>query len=93
MIEIFLETTPERMDQVRCGVRDGDPKTAEIGAHTLKSSAANLGAVHLRRVAEEAEDLASSNNLEALRARVPVLEATLGAAQEALRHLLDGMQP
>ncbi|MFC1661889.1 Hpt domain-containing protein [Gemmatimonadota bacterium] len=92
MIEIFLETTPARMAQIRAGIDTDDLKAVEIGAHTLKSSAGNVGAVHLQRAAEEAETLANDEDMEALLTRVPVLEETFGAAQEALKLLLDGME-
>jgi HPt (histidine-containing phosphotransfer) domain-containing protein len=91
MIEVFMQTTPERMDQVREGVEDGDLKKAEMGAHTLKSSAGNVGAVPLQKAAQLAETLAEEEKLEALRDHLVVLEERYGAATEALRSLLEGM--
>ena len=45
MIRLFLENAPTRLDQVRKGLSEGGLAEAERGVHSLKSSAANVGAV------------------------------------------------
>ena len=44
MVRLFLDNSGGRMDQIRGGVAAEDPDEAEKGAHSLKSSAANVGA-------------------------------------------------
>lgn len=86
MIKLFLENAPTRIDQVRRGVNGGGTmKEAERGAHSLKSSAANVGAVTLSRISAEIEDLASREDVAAIQAAVPRLEAayTLVSAELA----------
>lgn len=92
MVEIFLETTPERMIQIRDGLGTRNPREAELGAHSLKSSAGNVGAVHLQEAASRAEELAANDDLEGLQAHVPVLDAAFRTAERALKNLLDGME-
>ena len=57
MIRLFLENAPERLEQVRKGIADGSLKDAERGVHSLKSSAANVGAARVSRLAAAMEDL------------------------------------
>ncbi|MFO8172976.1 MAG: Hpt domain-containing protein [Longimicrobiales bacterium] len=91
MIEIFLSHTPPRMTQIRDGLAEGDPKRVEAGAHSLKSSAANLGATRLQRILQEMETLAGKQELESLEKCLPGLEEAFSAAWEALRNLMEGM--
>ena len=92
MIGIFLEHSPERMDQIRNGLASGDLKLAEAGAHSLKSSAGNVGAVQLQHLSEEAETLAEDGKTEELRELFSVMEGAFEAACQALRTTLEGME-
>ena len=56
LIGIFLEDAPQRMKDITEGLAHGDLARIERGAHTLKSSSANIGALGLsdlcRRIVE-----------------------------------------
>ena len=56
LIGIFLEDAPQRMKDITEGLAHGDLGRIERGAHTLKSSSANIGALGLsdlcRRIVE-----------------------------------------
>ena len=56
LIGIFLEDAPLRMNDITEGLAHGDLGRVERGAHTLKSSSANIGALLLsdlcRRIVE-----------------------------------------
>ena len=52
VIDLFLVDAPKRLAEVRHGLVDGVPECVERGAHTLKGSSANLGAVRLARQCE-----------------------------------------
>ena len=56
LIGIFLEDAPLRMKDITEGLAHGDLARIERGAHTLKSSSANIGALGLsdlcRRIVE-----------------------------------------
>jgi HPt (histidine-containing phosphotransfer) domain-containing protein len=55
MIELLLELAPQRLEALTEGERSGDMATVEGTAHSLKSSAGNLGALRLQREAEQLE--------------------------------------
>lgn len=84
MVRLFLENAPQRMDQVRLGVSGGDVKEAERGAHSLKSSAANLGAQRVRSLAAEAEQSAAESDRDAVASLLPDLEEAFSQACRAL---------
>lgn len=84
MIRLFLENAPQRVEQVRKGLEEGSLKDAERGVHSLKSSAANVGAVRLSRVAAEMEEAALSGDAEAVAGQLSRLEAELVSARDLL---------
>jgi len=69
---------------VRKGIAYGSLKDAERGVHSLKSSAANVGAALVSRLAAAMEDLAAGGDGAALAQNLPNLEAEFAAAREGL---------
>jgi HPt (histidine-containing phosphotransfer) domain-containing protein len=92
MIDLFLTHAELRLDQIREGVATGSPEKAETGAHTLKSSAGNVGAQRVQRLAQDVEALAEVGDMNELGALLPSLEDEFRAACDALRHFLDGVE-
>jgi len=92
MIDLFLTHSPERMDQIREGLSTGETRKAESGAHSLKSSAGNVGAVNLQKLAQEAESLAEKEELARLAEMLPEIEVAFGVACNELKNLLEGME-
>lgn len=88
MIRLFLENAPTRLDQVRRGLDGGEIRDVERGVHSLKSSAANVGAVVLSRTAAEMEDLATAGDRAALERLLPTLEEAWTRAREQLSGVL-----
>jgi HPt (histidine-containing phosphotransfer) domain-containing protein len=84
MIKLFLENAPVRIEQVKKGLADGSLKDAERGVHSLKSSAANVGAVQLSKLAAQMESLAAGGDGAGVAQHVPRLEAAWAAAQPKL---------
>jgi two-component system sensor histidine kinase/response regulator len=84
MIRLFLEHSPERMAQIREGVRTDTADPALRGAHSLKSTSANLGAMKLSALARVAEEAAEDGNVERVRTLLPELESVYTASCEAL---------
>jgi HPt (histidine-containing phosphotransfer) domain-containing protein len=84
MVRLFLKNTGARMDQIRTGVGEGDLEEAERGAHSLKSSAANIGAETLRTLATRMESAALDRNSAGAQSLLPQLEA---AYDQAMREL------
>lgn len=84
MIRLFLENSPERMDQIRKGLASDNADSALRGAHSLKSTAANLGAMRLSGLAKRAEDAADDGDLDRVRTLMPELEEVYTGSCEAL---------
>lgn len=91
MIRLFLENAPGRMTQIRVGADGGDIKESEKGAHSLKSSAANLGAMQLRAVAADMERVAAGGDTAAVLALLPSLEGAFSQAVTALESVERGL--
>ena len=89
MVDLFLSHASDRMDQIRQGLSTSTPETAETGAHTLKSSAGNVGAQRVQQLAQEAETLAEEGNLDGIRSLFPRLEKEFDAACGALKQLIE----
>ena len=71
MIELFLEHAPDRIRAAHEAYDGGDVPTLHRAVHSLKSTAANLGARALQGSAEAAEARANDGDLEAL---LPLLD-------------------
>ncbi len=84
LIEIFLRETSDRLKMLAEGLAAGDAGQAERMAHTLKSSAATLGAESMRIVAQAIESAAHANDLDRVRSLVDTLEREAESAEEAL---------
>ena len=66
MIELFLENAPLRLQAAREALEGDDLTTLHRSVHSLKSTAANLGARALQATAQAAEARANEHDLEAL---------------------------
>lgn len=60
MITLFLAAAPERLEAARAAATSGDAESAERALHSLKSSAAQLGAMRMQRLSELGEHAAKS---------------------------------
>ena len=91
MVRLFLKNSGTRMDQIRTGVSNEDLEEAERGAHSLKSSAANIGAETLRTLATRMESAALDQNNEDAQALLPELENAYAAAMHELATIEQGI--
>ena len=90
MVDLFLTHAQERLDQIREGVTTGDAVKAETGAHTLKSSAGNVGAQRVQVLARDAEALAEAGSMGDVEAMLPTLQEEFDAACTALKEVIGG---
>jgi len=60
LVQTFIKDAPIRIYEIRDGIQAHDTKAVWYAAHSLKSSAANLGAVQLPALAKELEMLAKA---------------------------------
>jgi HPt (histidine-containing phosphotransfer) domain-containing protein len=85
MIDLFSTHTGPTVAQALASFAAGDYEGVERAAHSLKSSAANLGAEELKYLAEEIEQAAPS-------ASRPKLEPLMAQLQSALERALHRLQ-
>jgi HPt (histidine-containing phosphotransfer) domain-containing protein len=91
MVRLFLENSGTRMDQIRTGAESGDMPETERGAHSLKSSAANVGAELLRTLSTRMETAALEEEPEVAKRLLPELEAAYSAAMDELAAIEEEM--
>lgn len=84
MIEVFLEYAARKIAEARAAQTAGDLAGVEKAVHPLKSSAGNVGANHMRALAERIEDLAEQGRGETLGALLSELEQAFAAVKPTL---------
>jgi HPt (histidine-containing phosphotransfer) domain-containing protein len=91
MVRLFLKNSGTRMDQIRAGVANSDLQETERGAHSLKSSAANIGAETLRTMATRMESAALDESVDDARSLLPELESAYASAMKELATIEQGL--
>lgn len=91
MIALYLEHGPGRVQAMKDGLETGDAEQVERAAHTMKSSAGNMGAVRLQHAAEAVETLAVSGAIHPATIEDVIREYADSAA--ALQRVLDEEVP
>jgi HPt (histidine-containing phosphotransfer) domain-containing protein len=79
VIGVYIDDAPGRLADFRRGLEQGDLALAQRAVHTLKSTAASLGATRFAGYCNEVEAVARGGDIAALRALLPVLEARLAS--------------
>ncbi len=92
MVRLFLENAPQRMEQIRRGAGEGNLDEGERGAHSLKSSAANLGAERLRALSAESEKAASEGDRDTVASLLPQLEEAFSQVITALQSVHEELK-
>jgi len=85
MIDIFLDFIPKKIAQALEGQRANCLLEIEKGAHAVKSSALNMGAQNLQRLADRIERLAKEQQPELLPALLADLESEFSRVRAALQ--------
>lgn len=93
MIRLFLESWPERRRQVEaCLHPGGDLDATERGAHSLKSGAANVGAMRVSALADRLERAAETGDAEGAAPVARELLAALDEAEPLLRTIMEDIE-
>jgi CheY-like chemotaxis protein len=90
MVAVFCEDTPARLRVGRWGVESNDLDATRRAAHSLKSSAATIGAVRLHDISARIERLAAQHKGRALTALLPAWESNFDAARRDLTAAVAG---
>jgi HPt (histidine-containing phosphotransfer) domain-containing protein len=90
MVKLFLENSAKRMDQIRAGADGDDLSEANSGSHSLKSSAANVGATEVRRLAADIEAASGEGDQDTVQGLLPELETAYAEVRAALETIAEG---
>jgi signal transduction histidine kinase/DNA-binding response OmpR family regulator len=82
--DLFLQDTPRQLTDLRDSVQNGDSARLVRVAHTLKGSAANLGAREMVRICEELQVLGEDENISIAPSLVADLESQFGSVRDAI---------
>jgi HPt (histidine-containing phosphotransfer) domain-containing protein len=85
----FARDTPERLAALRAAVAAGDSDGVAFNAHTIKGSAANLGAVQVVETCEQIESLPALTEAGTVERLLDQLEQRAATAEGALARLAD----
>jgi PAS domain S-box-containing protein len=85
VIDGFLEDAPRLMVALDDCLRTGDAQGAIREAHTIKGASATVGGETMRLVAQEIEAAALAGDLDAVRARVPHLDAAFAGLRQEMQ--------
>lgn len=87
LIDVFLQSATELVDGLRDAAGSGDARAVFRAAHTLKSSASNVGAIELSRLARRLEVAAkvglapdASNRIDAIDTELQLVRPLLTQA-------------
>ena len=64
IIQLFLELTPDTLEEIDVGVAGGDMEQVALAAHSLKGSSATLGAEQLAELCQQLYMEAKAGNRE-----------------------------
>ncbi|SPH17104.1 Signal transduction histidine-protein kinase BarA [Defluviimonas aquaemixtae] len=90
LIESFLEEGPDLISRIEGAVRDGDADGLRRAAHTMKSSAADFGALELSRLCREIEAMGREGDVAGAAALSDRAAVAFGKARDGLRRTLAG---
>jgi len=87
IIGIFLEDTPQRIDELKQCLQSFDQPKFTRAAHSIKGSSSNLGAVKVRAAAEQLEHQSRNSGLAGIEPLLASLETEFNAAKAELEKI------
>lgn len=85
---IFLEDTPQRIADLEQSLAAGDTATFTRAAHSIKGSAANMGAMLLRSAAEKLEQHSRKDGLTGVNEMIETIRREFAEAKVSLEQLI-----
>lgn len=86
LIQIFLQDAPQRIQDITEGLAHADLARIERGAHTLKSSSANIGALGLSELCRQIVECARTSRPQELPG---LCDASVRALETAVAELRE----
>ena len=85
VVEIFIEQAPMHLETLRKAIAEGDAKTLQKTAHSIKGELGYFGISELSQKARELEELGGKNEIERASGILPVFEIELSNVISAMR--------
>jgi two-component system, sensor histidine kinase and response regulator len=89
LVGLFEASAPQRIHEMRQALGKNDLQMLKREAHTLKSSAGNLGAFKVQMGSQELEDLASNEHVQGASHLIDALELQVNQAISELRQFIE----
>ncbi len=89
LVEIFMEDTPPRLEELSKACLEGDAQRIESLAHSLKSSCANLGATYLSEICRELESQGREGELGRAKELIVLSKEEYRRVSESLQNCLE----
>ncbi|MPQ77219.1 Hpt domain-containing protein [Hydrogenovibrio sp. JE_KL2] len=89
ILDVFLQTAPAELAAMQQAFSQQDEVGLRLHSHTLKGSAANVGATELSLQAKKVEDAAKANDLSSVSEDIQQLEESLPAVLQALQDYIN----
>lgn len=93
IVDLFLETCPGLLEEIREALRKGDPESMEKAAHSLKGSVSNFGAESAAAAALRIERMGRSRDLSVAPVAIMSLEREIDRVREELVALSKELEP
>jgi HPt (histidine-containing phosphotransfer) domain-containing protein len=94
LIELFLTSTPKKVQKMKEALGRNDAKTVSFEAHSLKSSAASLGALAVSKIATEIENETKGSKISAATVdKFVTFEKEYSAALSEFQNYLAACRP
>jgi HPt (histidine-containing phosphotransfer) domain-containing protein len=93
MMDRFIQSTPERLETARLRAGEKDLRSLHLIAHSLKATAANIGSDRFRDLAEQLEEIATSDQPNGVDHVLAELTAMFKEAEVELRNERASWQP
>lgn len=84
VVETFLKDAPKHIAAMQQAISNNDAKLLDRSAHTLKSTAAAVGAVMLASICKEVEHIGRQGQVDPAKSSLPKVEEELKSAEAAL---------
>lgn len=93
MVDLFLDFAPTKLAAAVAAERKGDWQGVEDAMHPLRTCAGHVGALAVRTLAVEIEDLAHAGDSAAIALRLTALERALSEVKPLLVGKRAGFEP
>jgi HPt (histidine-containing phosphotransfer) domain-containing protein len=88
LIEIYLNDSVVRMQQLELAVQQKDGTQIRHAAHSLKGSSSNIGAEELAAQCQKLEEMGKNNELENITGQAEMVQQELTRVQAELKTLM-----